>query len=99
MFSPLLLAALAAPLIRAATFEYFWNITWVDGANPSGLFPRQVIGVNGTWPPPPITVTQNDTLIIHAYNGLGNVGTSLHSHGIFFNGSSYFDGAVGVTQW
>lgn len=26
-----------------------WNITYTQ-ANPDGLFERQVIGVNGTWP-------------------------------------------------
>lgn len=49
--------------------------------------------------PPAVEVTQGDTLRIHAYNGLGDVGTSLHTHGNYFNGSAYFDGAVGVTQW
>lgn len=95
------LAAIALSLAtaQAKLVEHWWNISYVENANPAGLEPRRVIGVNGTWPPPPVEVTQNDTLIIHAYNGLGDKGTSLHSHGIFFNGSSYYDGAVGVTQW
>jgi iron transport multicopper oxidase len=96
MLLPLLAAA---SLAQAATVELWWDITYVANANPSGLERRRVIGVNGTWPPPPVTVTQNDTLIIHAYNGLPDVGTTLHSHGIYFNGSSYFDGAALVTQW
>lgn len=95
---PLFLAA-ALPIAGAATVELWWNISYVEGANPSGLEPRRVIGVNGTWPPPPVTVTQNDTLIIHAFNGLPDTGTALHTHGIYFNGSSYYDGAVSVTQW
>ena len=84
---------------RAATVEYWWNISYVKDVNPSGLQSRRAIGVNGTWPLPPVSVTQGDTLIIHVHNGLGDVGTALHSHGIFFNGSSYYDGPVGVTQW
>ena len=38
--------------------------------------------------------------MIHAYNGLNdpNIGTSLHSHGMMFNGTNYYDGAVGITQ-
>ena len=47
--APLLLAALALPA-RAALKEIWWNITYVENANPDGLFERQVIGVNGTWP-------------------------------------------------
>ena len=53
--------------------------------------------------PPPIVVNQYDTLRVHAYNGLGGplgpeIGTALHTHGNFFNGSNYYDGAVGLTQ-
>ena len=96
---PLFLLAAVLPIASAATVELWWNISYVEGANPSGLAARRVIGVNGTWPPPPVTVTQNDTLIIHAFNGLGDTGTALHTHGIYFNGSSYYDGAVSVTQW
>lgn len=38
-------------------------------------------------------------MIVHATNGLdGGVGTALHTHGQFFNGSTWFDGAVQTTQ-
>ncbi|KAG8777671.1 ferroxidase fet3 [Serendipita sp. 407] len=73
-----------------------WNITYAR-ANPDGLFERRVIGVNGTWPPPPIEAKKNDTLKVHAINGL-DVPTGLHHHGMFFRNTSYYDGAVGVTQ-
>jgi len=96
---PLLFLAAALPAANAAIVEHWWNISYVQGANPSGLEPRRVIGINGTWPPPPVTVRQNDTLIIHAFNGLPDAATALHTHGIYFNGSSYYDGAVSVTQW
>lgn len=50
--------------------------------------------------PPAISCTQGDIIKIHAYNGLGDaeIGTALHAHGMFFNGTNYYDGAVGVTQ-
>lgn len=85
------------PLVSAATVEHWWNITYVN-ANPDGLFERRVIGVNGTWPPPPLEIGSNDTLIVHALNGIDQP-TSLHHHGMAFNGSGWGDGAVGVTQW
>ncbi|EIW71885.1 multi-copper oxidase, partial [Tremella mesenterica DSM 1558] len=89
---------LAATVAKAATLEQWWNITWTT-ANPDGLQERRVIGVNGTWPPPPLIGTQGDVFLIHATNGLGDgSGTSLHSHGMFFNGTNYYDGAVGITQ-
>jgi iron transport multicopper oxidase len=55
-------------------------------------------GVNDR--PPAISCTQGDIIKIHAYNGLGDhkIGTALHAHGMFFNGTNYYDGAVGVTQ-
>jgi iron transport multicopper oxidase len=46
---PFLLAALASPAF-AGVHEIWWNITYVENANPDGLFPRRVIGVNNTWP-------------------------------------------------
>ncbi|ODO09662.1 hypothetical protein I350_01875 [Cryptococcus amylolentus CBS 6273] len=98
-----LTALLAAPLlaatVQAATVEYWWNISYAN-ANPNGLSERRVIGVNGSWPPPPLLATQGDTIVIHATNGLEdpNIGTALHTHGMFFNGTNYYDGAVGITQ-
>ncbi|KDQ13082.1 hypothetical protein BOTBODRAFT_33956 [Botryobasidium botryosum FD-172 SS1] len=90
-----LVAALARSA-SAALVEHWWNISYAL-ANPDQLSQRRLIGVNGTWPPPPVVVNQNDTLRIHVHNGL-DVPTALHSHGIYFNGSSYYDGAVSITQ-
>ena len=49
------LAAALVPLyltvgVLAGVKEIWWNITYVEGANPDGLFERRVIGVNNTWP-------------------------------------------------
>ena len=49
--------------------------------------------------PPPIVSHQGDTVVVHATNGLGTgEGTALHTHGQFFNGSTWYDGAVSTTQ-
>ncbi|KAH9470396.1 hypothetical protein MJO29_004601 [Puccinia striiformis f. sp. tritici] len=82
---------------RAAVVDLYWNITYAT-ANPDGLFERTVIGVNHTWPPPPITVTSGDVIKMHAFNGLPDQPTTLHFHGMFFNGTNFYDGAMGVTQ-
>lgn len=59
------------------------------------------IGVLGCWQllyrPPPIEINYGDTLLVHATNKL-DVNTAVHHHGMFFNATSWFDGAVGVTQ-
>lgn len=89
--------AIVLSVVNAATHELWWNISYTT-ANPDGLFQRRVIGINGTWPPPPVEIASNDTLVIHAYNGIDQP-SSLHHHGMFFNGTSWADGAVGVTQW
>ena len=49
MRSALALLAAAAPVL-AGVHEVWWNITYVQDANPDGLQHRRVIGVNGTWP-------------------------------------------------
>lgn len=49
MWSVLALLAAASPAI-AGVYEQWWNITYIENANPDGLAERRVIGVNGTWP-------------------------------------------------
>ncbi|KAI8986650.1 Fet3 protein [Trametes punicea] len=94
-FALALLSATSPAL--AAVKEIWWNITYVENANPDGLQPRRVIGVNGTWPPPPIDVTTDDMLLVHATNSIDQP-SSLHHHGMFFNSTPWMDGAVGVSQ-
>ncbi|EPQ53867.1 ferroxidase [Gloeophyllum trabeum ATCC 11539] len=90
-------ALTATTCARAAVHELWWNITYVYNAIPDGLAERRVIGVNGSWPPPPIEVSTNDTILLHALNSLDEVAT-LHHHGMFFNASTWMDGALGVSQ-
>ncbi|KAF6757624.1 Fet3 protein [Ephemerocybe angulata] len=80
-----------------AVHDVWWDITYVEGVNPDGLFPRRVVGVNGTWPPPPIEVSANDSLAVHVRNSLDKP-TGLHHHGMFFNSTAWMDGALGVTE-
>ena len=82
---------------HAATVTYDFNITWVT-ANPDGLLDRPVIGINGQWPIPYISVTKGDRLVVNVLNQLGNESTSLHFHGIYQNGSTEMDGVIGATQ-
>ncbi|KAF8630296.1 hypothetical protein AX15_003009 [Amanita polypyramis BW_CC] len=91
------LLLLFAAHASAGVHEIWWNITYVENASPDGLFSRRVIGVNGTWPPPPHDVQSNDTLIVHALNSL-DVPTTLHHHGMYFNSTSWMDGALMVSQ-
>ncbi|KAJ3275539.1 hypothetical protein HDV01_000366 [Terramyces sp. JEL0728] len=74
-----------------------WNIGWVSNRNPDGLYPRDVIGINGQWPIPPIYANIGDTLVINTVNSL-NETSSIHFHGIFQNGTAYYDGALGITD-
>ncbi|KAF9585244.1 hypothetical protein BGW38_003259 [Lunasporangiospora selenospora] len=88
--------ALASTIAHAAVVTYDWNITYVT-VNPDGLFERRAIGVNGQYPPPPINVTLNDTLIINVINQIDQP-TSLHAHGLFQTGNAQMDGPSMVTQ-
>ncbi|KAF9574135.1 ferroxidase fet3 [Mortierella alpina] len=88
--------ALLLGVVQARVVTYDWNITYVM-ANPDGLFERQVIGINGQFPPPAINVTLNDTLVINAFNQLSEP-TSLHAHGLFQTGNAQMDGPAMVTQ-
>ncbi|KAL9709960.1 ferroxidase fet3 [Leucoagaricus gongylophorus] len=92
----LLCLHLVSPVLGGVQ-ELWWDLTYVENANPDGLFERRVIGVNGTWPPPPLDVNTTDSLLLHVHNSLDEA-TTLHHHGMFFNSTSYFDGAQGVSE-
>jgi len=83
-------------LALAGTVTYDWSIDWVTAA-PDG-FSRQVIGINGAWPCPPIEATVGDTVVINVFNNLGSESTGIHFHGLSQTGTQVMDGASGVTQ-
>nr|ANC28028.1 laccase [Polyporus umbellatus] len=98
MWSPVALASfLFASPVLAGVQEIWWNITYVQDANPDGLFSRRVVGINNTWPIPVVDVSANDSLIVHATNSLPELST-LHHHGMFFNSTSWMDGALQVSE-
>ncbi|PWN37840.1 putative iron transport multicopper oxidase [Meira miltonrushii] len=77
----------------------YWNVGWVENVNLDGLFTRRAIGINGFYPPPIIMINQTDSLTINFKNAFSDGrGTALHSHGMFFNNTGYFDGAASITQ-
>ncbi|KAJ1900725.1 ferroxidase fet3 [Coemansia sp. IMI 209127] len=96
MVGCLLAALLVVGQADAATLEYNWTVEWVDYSMES-LFTRKAIGINGKWPIPAVVGTQGDTLVVHVTNKLEEA-TSLHFHGLFQNGTNYYDGAVMVTE-
>lgn len=79
----------------AAVVSVNWNVGWT-AASPDGIH-RSVIGVNGSWPIPPIEAYYNDTLVLTVQNSMP-VPITLHMHGLFQRGKPYLDGAQGVTQ-
>jgi iron transport multicopper oxidase len=85
-------------LVFSATQSLEWDVAYTT-ANPDGLFERRVMGVNGQWPPPPIELDYGDRLVLKVNNQLGDAVTGLHAHGLFQNGTNYYDGPVGVVQW
>nr|AHD24914.1 putative laccase 1 [Flammulina velutipes] len=90
--------ALAAGLtpVLAGIHEVWWDITYAT-ANPDGLHERRVVGVNGSWPPPPIQVDSTDSLLVHVSNSLDEP-TTLHHHGMLLNNSAWMDGAMGLSE-
>lgn len=96
LLSLLSLSAFSA-IAFAETHVFDWNITWVT-ANPDGLQPRPVIGINNEWPLPLLNFTKGDRVIANVRNQLGNESTSVHFHGFFQNGTNEMDGPPGVTQ-
>lgn len=52
----------------------------------------------GQYPGPTIEANEGDTIIVNVKNKLPKVGTSIHWHGLFQNGTAWMDGPAGVTQ-
>ncbi|KAJ2458429.1 ferroxidase fet3 [Coemansia sp. RSA 2424] len=73
-----------------------WDIGYVP-IDRAGYGTVLGIGANGKLPIPPVTMTVGDTLALTVHNSL-NVTTSIHTHGIFQNGTNFMDGAASVTQ-
>ncbi|KAE9391811.1 Cupredoxin [Gymnopus androsaceus JB14] len=92
----ILIISAALPVL-AGIQEVWWNITYVENVNPDGLYPRRVIGVNGTWPPPPLDVHAANSLQLHVINSLDQP-TTLHHHGMLFNSMPWMDGVKGVSE-
>ncbi|KAJ2784418.1 ferroxidase fet3 [Coemansia javaensis] len=87
---------MAPAVCRAERVELEWDIGYVQ-VNRDGYNSRRAIGVNGALPIPPVYVTHGDVLAIKVHNSL-DVPTAIHAHGLFQNGTSYYDGAGMVTQ-
>ena len=80
----------------AGTVTYDWSIDYVTAA-PDG-FSRQVIGINGAWPCPPLKASVGDTVVVNVKNNLGTESTGIHFHGLRMYGTQFMDGPTGVTQ-
>ena len=97
IFLSLLSLFLYGVVANAATITYNFTVSWVI-ANPDGLQPRPVMGINGQWPIPWITASVGDRVVVKLQNQLGNATTSLHFHGLYQNGTTEMDGVVGTSQ-
>ncbi|KAI5964077.1 uncharacterized protein KGF55_002019 [Candida pseudojiufengensis] len=93
----LLLLLSCINLVVSKTHVFDWNIGYVD-ANPDGIYPRKMIGINGHWPNPTIRIKENDRIIVNAYNGLNDRNISIHFHGLLQRGFNGEDGPEMITQ-
>jgi len=84
-------------IAHAATVTHNFNVSWVT-ANPDGMQPRPVMGINGQWPIPQITADVGDRIVVNLQNQLGNHTATLHFHGLYQNGTTDMDGVPGSTQ-
>lgn len=48
--SLILAGLLSLSIAQAKRVVYDYNITYVNGVNPDGLYARQVVGINNQWP-------------------------------------------------
>lgn len=75
--------------------RYNFTIQVADGA-PDGVNKTMLV-VNGAYPGPTIEANQGDRLVVNVQNNLPNA-TSIHWHGLFQNGTNWYDGTSGITE-
>ncbi|KAG9121221.1 laccase, multicopper oxidase, benzenediol:oxygen oxidorectuctase, partial [Ceratobasidium sp. 392] len=80
---------------KPTTRTYNFVVEMKRGA-PDGFY-RDMLVVNGQYPGPTIEANEGDTVIVNVKNKL-KVGTSIHWHGLFQNGTAWMDGPAGITQ-
>ncbi|CAG8489834.1 10839_t:CDS:2 [Diversispora eburnea] len=64
--------------------------------SPDG-FSRTVLTVNGQFPAPILRANEGDRIIVKVINALGRP-SGIHWHGLFQNGTTWYDGATGISQ-
>ncbi|KIJ37532.1 multicopper oxidase [Sphaerobolus stellatus SS14] len=77
------------------TRVYDFAVEMVKGAT-DGIS-RTMLVVNGQYPGPTIEANQHDRLVVHVKNNLPET-TSIHWHGLFQNGTNFYDGTAGITE-
>jgi len=65
-------------------------------ASPDGVL-RNMTVINGKFPGPLVECNSGDTLKINVFNN-GSTPTTIHFHGLFFNGTNFMDGANNINQ-
>ncbi|KAJ2747348.1 ferroxidase fet3 [Coemansia sp. BCRC 34301] len=86
-----------AVAVAAARVEYDMEIATIM-TTMDGVHERMAVVVNGEIPMPLVRANLGDTLALRIRNGLKDEATGLHSHGLFNNGTNYYDGAGMVTE-
>ncbi|KAH8902464.1 multicopper like protein [Coniochaeta sp. PMI_546] len=82
----------AAPTTRHFELVISEGQGWPDGVV------RDMLFINGKFPGPLIEVNRGDRIVVNVTNHLSKNSTTIHWHGLFQNGTNWFDGTTGVTQ-
>ncbi|PCH37424.1 multicopper oxidase [Wolfiporia cocos MD-104 SS10] len=77
------------------TRYYNFVVDELSGA-PDGVEKRMLV-VNGLFPGPTIEANTGDRIIVNVTNNMVNA-TTVHWHGLYQNGTNYYDGSDAVTQ-
>nr|AAS21663.1 multicopper oxidase 3B-I4/11 splice variant [Phanerodontia chrysosporium] len=77
------------------TRSHAFVVSEVEGA-PDGVR-KPMLVVNGMYPGPTIEANQGDRVVVKVTNMLENR-TTIHWHGLFQNGTNYYDGTAAITE-
>ena len=100
MHFPILSIVFFGAVVLAEDIQFNWNITKEHVAliGPNAGKTREMMLVNGNWPPQPITVNKGDVMKVSVTNSMDEL-TTLHAHGFLQKDNNFYDGPEGITQW
>ncbi|KZT04954.1 multicopper oxidase [Laetiporus sulphureus 93-53] len=84
-------------MVDETTTTRYYDFVVEEGTGAPDGVEKTMLVVNGLYPGPTIEANTGDRIIVNVTNKMVNA-TAIHWHGLYQNGTNYYDGTAGITQ-